>query len=75
MTYYKINCNHQGIVVVLTIATVYWFIYNRYFRPIDRTILHFMGKTFVNLNKNIQFLFPYLIRDDNNESLRVFLHC
>ena len=68
MTYYKLNCNHQGIVVVLTVATVYWFIYNRYFRPVDRAILHFMGKTFVNLNKNIQFLFPYLIRGDKKIS-------
>jgi hypothetical protein len=61
----SIDCNHQGIVFVLTIATVYWFVYNRYFRPIDRTIPHLMGKTFLNLNKNIQVFFPYLIRGHN----------
>lgn len=61
----KIDCNHQGIVFVLTIATVYWFVYNRYFRPIDRTIPHFMGKTFIDLHKNIQLFFPFLIKNNN----------
>jgi hypothetical protein len=65
MNKFNIDCNNQGIIFVLTIATVYWFSYNKYFRPIDREIPHLMGKTLINLNENIKILFPYLIRGNN----------
>lgn len=65
MNKFKFDCDHQGIVFVLTIATVYWFLYNKYFRPIDTTKPYFMGKTLININKNFQILFPYLLKGNN----------
>ena len=63
----KLNCNREGIIFILTLSLIYFYIISYFFNTLTVKQLNFIkdNKNFINYNKNIQFLFPYLQKDKN----------
>ena len=63
----KLTCNIEGIIFVLTVSLIFFYIIAYIGNILTIKQLNFIKKNsnIINYNKNIQFLFPYLKKNKN----------
>lgn len=52
------DCDNIGILTTLTFFSMFWYGYNKFFRPNNPKIKHLMSGCVIDIPKKMQFIFP-----------------